>query len=325
MQLKNRLKKRRAFTIVELLTVMSVIIILISLLVPALNQVKRISKKVVQKKQLASIDVALEMYEAEHGEYPDSSADGGDSQPYCGAMKLAEAMVGQDLLGFYRNSQYRSDLQDDKNHQLYQYPGGPVLWPNDAQNLKMRQGPYLPVEYANANRMANDSSDEYLGIYEAVTSGNPTPFQWYQSVICDVYTRNIQGVGIKAGMPILYYKANLSGKTNPRRYADGTTNGYDKTDTDTNIYNYEDNDDLVHLGVPWMGNVTPKPLHPMDGSVNEGSTNDGEGATETFYYRINNNEVPIQQGRPFKADSYILLSAGFDGIYGTGDDIFNFE
>jgi type II secretory pathway pseudopilin PulG len=321
MQVKNKFERRGAFTIVELLTVMSVIIILISLLVPALNEVKRISKKVVQKKQFASIDVALEMYEAEHGEYPDSGAKDSEDTPvfYCGAMKLAEAMVGQDQLGFHRNSLFRADLQDDSGHQLYLVPGG-SLWPDTEQNLKMREGPYLPVEYANANRMGDDPGKEYLGIYEALEY---KPFEWYQTVLCDVYTRRIQGVGIKAGMPILYYKANLSGKTNPRRYENGSTNSITKADTSTNIYNYEDNDELVRLGAPW----SPDPLfeHPMAGNVKDDNPTDGLGTTETFYYRINNNEVPIDLGRPYKADSYILLSAGYDGEYGTGDDIYNFE
>jgi len=29
--------------------------------------------------------------------------------------------------------------------------------------------------------------------------------------------------------------------------------------------------------------------------------------------------------RPFRADTYILISAGKDGLYGTKDDICNFE
>jgi type II secretory pathway pseudopilin PulG len=321
MQVKNKFKKRSAFTIVELLTVMSVIIILISLLVPALSQVQKISKKVVQKKQFNSIDVALEMYKAEHGEYPDSSENGSDGLPYCGAMKLAEAMVGQDQLGFHRNSLFRSDLKDTQNNDLYQIPGNPPL-PNLDQNLKMREGPYLPVEYANAQRMGDSlSGGDYYGIYEQL---GYKPFQWYHLVLCDVYTRRIQGAGIKAGMPILYYKANPSGKTNPRRYDDGSTNApYDNRDLTTNIYNYKDNDELVQLHAPWNADKTFQ--HPMDSTVPEGTANDGLGTTETFYYRINNNQVPIDTGRPYKADSYILLSAGYDGEYGTGDDIYSFE
>ena len=29
--------------------------------------------------------------------------------------------------------------------------------------------------------------------------------------------------------------------------------------------------------------------------------------------------------RPNRSDSYILISAGFDGLYGTADDICNFD
>ena len=29
--------------------------------------------------------------------------------------------------------------------------------------------------------------------------------------------------------------------------------------------------------------------------------------------------------RPMRSESFILMSAGFDGVYGTADDVFNFE
>jgi type II secretory pathway pseudopilin PulG len=323
MQVKNKFKKRGAFTIVELLTVMSVIIILISLLVPALNQVKRISKKVVQKKQFNSIDVALEMYEAEHGEYPPSDKEDVTGADYCGAMKLAEAMIGQDQLGFHRNSSYRADLMDSKGNQLYMIPGGG--WAPPESNLKARQGPYLPVEYANAQRMGDDpGGGNYFGIYEG-TQQKYKPFEWYHLVLCDVYTRRIQGTSIKAGMPILYYRANTGGKKNPRYYNE-KYNGVLPNDP-ANIYNHEDNDELVKLGIMWKGgNMSAvENKHPMASDYPEGSYGNDEGLLDMFYFRINNNEVPIETGRPYKADSYILLSAGFDGEYGTSDDIFNFD
>ena len=44
-----------------------------------------------------------------------------------------------------------------------------------------------------------------------------------------------------------------------------------------------------------------------------------------FYEETWNEKVEISTGRPYRMDSYILMSAGFDGLYGTRDDIFNFE
>ena len=63
--------KRAAFTIVELLTVMSIIVILIGLLVPALNQVKKFASEVRQKAQLSSIATAIELFNSEFDGYPE--------------------------------------------------------------------------------------------------------------------------------------------------------------------------------------------------------------------------------------------------------------
>ena len=42
-----------------------------------------------------------------------------------------------------------------------------------------------------------------------------------------------------------------------------------------------------------------------------------------FYWNTWNDKVSVV--RPFKADSYILISAGWDGEYGTADDVCNFD
>ena len=69
-----RTARRAAFTIVELLTVMSIIVILIGLLVPALNKVRQYATNVKQTKQINSIDVAVELFNSEFGYYPESTA-----------------------------------------------------------------------------------------------------------------------------------------------------------------------------------------------------------------------------------------------------------
>ena len=77
------------------------------------------------------------------------------------------------------------------------------------------------------------------------------------------------------------------------------------------FYNYLDNQDLLLLGKPWDTNGT----HRLATEGTPGSR---------FYKNTQNTQVtaPIM---PYNKDSYILISAGSDGEYGTSDDICNFE
>jgi type II secretory pathway pseudopilin PulG len=287
--------KKTAFTIIELLTVMSIIVILIGLLVPSLNMVKRYSKEVKQRAQFHSIESALEFFssDSEYGRYPPSSD--ATTPHYCGAMKLCEAMMGQDLMGFHPLSSFREDCTDGTNKLYDNNPTGDTLYPDPATNLRARKGPYLQLENANAYRMGQ--------LYPPQTTFDTELF-----VLCDVYNRvrNVS-TGKGVGMPILYYKANTANIIHDPCGAQLPT----ATDDYGYIYNAMDNDELVKLGLPWA--TTTK--HPMDSTVNP----------KKFYEITKDDRITITDGWPHKPDSYILISAGFDGIYGTSDDMFNFE
>jgi len=216
----TRTSKKAAFTIVELLTVMSIIIILIGLLVPALNMVKQYARRVRQKAQFHSIDVAMELFNNEWDGYPDSDAQDEAGQDYCGALKLCEAMVGQDLMGFHPDSHFRSDCEDGAGNPLYATPtNGFDPAATDPDNLKVRRT-YLQLENVHAYRLWN--------IYGK--GGGTAPFDEDLFVLCDVYNRvrNVD-TGRKIGMPILYYRANTSNTMHD-------PNGTLPTDTDDNDY-----------------------------------------------------------------------------------------
>lgn len=293
---------KTGFTIIELLTVMSIIIILIAMLVPSLNAVRRYARVVTQNGQFHDISKGLEMFSINFDGYPDSSwSDGNES--YCGAMKLCEALVGQDGLGFHPDSIF-DDEGEIGGTELYYVRNNDLTDPPTSQekvNLRNRKV-YLEGEVVQVASIPEIFDDE-IG---AFSNGGG----W--SVLCDVFKRNDlrRANGEKLGMPVLYYRAE----------ATKLTHEYDEMAT--NIYNYFDNHELLEILPPWISDSND--THPLyDQSVA------GSSGGPKFYDVTTNPNVIVKMGtqtypQPYNKNSYILISAGWDGLYGTRDDVFNF-
>jgi len=312
---------RAGFTLVEALAAAAVIAILISLIIPALSKVRRSADMAKQRAQFHSIEIALEAFRADFGDYPasdENSLTGGMFSTYPGAMKLAEAVIGQDGFGFHPRSEFTNtgrldtngdgDYVDIDDEALYLpdvegYIDGLSGLTNDEkdalkrENLTIRKGPYLELETANAVRL------NHL-YYESGAVAFP-PATVDKFVLVDMF-RNVRHLltNKDTGMPILYYRANtVNFKHDPEYYDD---------DLDKNIYDYRDNQFIVGLGLPSDKTF----VHPM-------SKTGGDPAI--FYKETLNPNFATTPKRPYRADSYILLSAGPDGLYGTPDDVFNFN
>ena len=316
------MRSKKGFTIVELLTVMGVIAVLIGLMVPALALVKDYSKRIQQKAQFHGIDMGLEMYKTEFGSYPRSDDNstlpphptlGADAGVYCGSNKLAEALVGLDLIGFHPSADFRSDGMNTvpdplnplgMNVNVYNTQGT-AGWQDDQQNIDARKGPFVDLENANAYRM----NEVYA---------NPAPFSanfatldasganvtLYPLALCDVYAQKRSGMGAKkTGTPLLYYRARTN-FSQQNFSIDG--------DETNDIYNFYDNENLLDLGMPNTGD----PFTVQGANIAETLLN--------FENMIINENVQTIR-RPYRADSYILISAGKDGDFGTADDVFNFD
>jgi hypothetical protein len=241
---------------------------------------KVLHPRVWQKAQFHRIEAGLRLFDEEFDGYPSSDALDSAGQPYCGAMKLCEALVGKDLLGFHRDSVFRPDGLDATG-QRDLYPEDP-----DEYNIRARRGPFIPAASANTHKLMDIYGPDSIG-----------PFGDHTFVVCDTYTRKHK-TGVVAGMPILYYKANPA----------NSTHDVSNPDNPQNIYNYKDNHALVGLGVPGQ----PGMKHPLF-------------RDPKIFYEMTRDYNITAQNRPFRADSYILLSAGKDGLYGTEDDIVNFD
>lgn len=296
--------RKSGFTVVELLTVIGIMAMLVALLIPAVTAVRLTAKRVSQKAQFASIEMSLTAFKTDYGDYPPSNwwdpppAPAGPRN-YCGAQKLAEALVGWDLMGFQPKSDFRANGSNDAGIFVYN--------PNDAVLMAQRKGPYLEPASAGVFRLVDISPDK-PGLFIDTVELAPDTF-----VLCDVFSVKritFRKPGIfetttqNAGTPILYYRANTSSKSlipsgSPANYQD-------------QIYNPRDNFPLINLGrlADWNKSTAARRRHTLEDF--------------NFFYEYIRDPKITARPWPYRPDSYILISAGPDGEYGTGDDICNF-
>lgn len=305
--------ENKGFTTVELLTVVAIIALLIGMLIPALNAVRKSAKEAKQKAQFATIDLALTTFKNDYGDYPPSDAFSSNTRrrDYCGAQKLAEALLGWDLMGFHPKSAWSANGLD-ANNGPGTYDPGQVRDDNKdgvPDTLNERRGPYLELATANAFRLGVSGSGVRDGLFDKTTFRGVT-LAPHAYVLCDAFAvpgREVvlpDGRAVTPGTPILYYKANASSKTIS-----------DPAAFDNRIYNIRDNGFLVALGRLIDGR--PHPL--WNPEVFYGNP----AVTPPIIGYIQDSKVTARPW-PYRPDSYLLISAGADGFYGTADDITNF-
>ncbi len=96
-------------------------------------------------------------------------------------------------------------------------------------------------------------------------------------------------------MPILYYKARTNSKM------------IDRSDQDNSIYDWKDNAFLVQA---------------IEEKLNKQLDLDDD---QIFYEEYIRDPKIQNKDWPYRPDTYLLISAGADGEYGTRDDITNFK
>lgn len=309
-----RNENKKGLTVVELLVVLTVMALLVSLLLPAVAMVMNMANVTKQKAQFATISIALESFRNDFGDYPESdNLQPGDpmtnngNYDYCGAQKLSEAMIGYDLFGVHPKTKFQDDGKWDTGT-ADQYIADPT---SSNYNGNQRKGPYIEVEKAGAVRLVDLYDMANPGGLRGDTYVMTDTFKRfnskYQTALLNK-TPPLQTEG-KIGTPILYYKARV----NKVRFQTGNN--------DEKIFDRLDNQKLIDAGVPW--DTT------LEHDLQTGATPPKPGPVY-FYdneYIVNKNLTsPISNDAiPYNKDSFILISAGKDGLYGTEDDIFNFD
>ena len=294
---------KRGFTIIELLTVVAIIGLLISILLPALSNARRQAKDVNASAHLHAIETALEMFQNERGQYPPSDPfstvplysdpvpegmrlASGKEWFISGMHLLAETLIGQDRLGFDPTGLYDPNVTGQRVGPLLKIGTSGAVGDKDAQNLKIRVSPLAADGGWDLPEVANTPPAPVLDVLR-----NTGPM-----VLLDP----------SYGTPVLYYRANRTGQTS---LAWVDTIGY---------FEFQDNGRVtgdMSQSPKYLGWDLGPGLHHIN--VPESPSTD-PNSLDVFI-----TDPRVGGHRPYNLETFLLISAGDDKTYGTADDIRN--
>ena len=336
-------KRRRGFTLIELLTVIAIIALLIGILLPALSKARDAAKNVKTKAAMKAMGDGLENFRTDYpretvgDSYPSSA--GGDDPTEAesgveifGAQWLVRYLMGKNLDGYIppRSVPKRYWGTTAGEEQVGWYSDPPEVTDPPAEPFP--RATYLVPDgdsVAAPRDMTGAPASAVGAIYE-----NP--------VLIDTY-----------GGPILYYAANA---TVANRGNAPIVTGDD--DVYKALFNSGDNAMFTGGKVcfgrgavrqcvgpfePWDfgGGTHSKFEFPWqdwsdpDTTPDFADPDDGvPGEPESFAYFIMNKGIyettydeDTQRGSvvPCRKDSFLTISPGKDGLFGTADDLTNFN
>jgi prepilin-type N-terminal cleavage/methylation domain-containing protein len=299
----------KAFTLIELLVVIAIIAMLVGIMSVGIRKAMTVAKNLRQKAEFKAMETGLELFAKDFDDYPDSKVLPniiGNNQ-VCGAHHLAEALVGRDERGFDPKSKWYAPTDRTTVSDLYT---------DNQTSLIRRKGAYVQLKQGGFYTLDDLWGTGNIGtIFPSDRTGaNPNIIP----VVTDTFARILPAntsITQKIGMPILYFKADETKRfrTNSVRTEVNRSN-LTQVEYQEWAFNFDDNLPIARLSVL----TDPTKQHFESSDDLDKAWSFYEDATQT----ADTDRVFF---KPYNASTFILISAGWDGVYGTKDDITNYN
>lgn len=293
---------KRGFTLIELLLVIGIVLILIGILLPTVTQVRKAAQDASTQARMSGISAGVLAYFTDFQSYPgplhgdqvmrqgvatvpptliEPAAIGSNVEGITGTENLVLGLSG----GLKRNGAVTGD----------QFVFDPALVTNGPGSLNPAALKRYQAYYADTSAIMGAGTAPYS--YEGIVAAGDTNIPEYVDNFPDA-------------MPLLYYRAKR-----------GNAGIIGRVSTGTNLqYRLDDNLPYVQRnGAASIGPVALKMhgLRKLGIAADPSDGNNVTGAKDATEYFTNPNVA----GTPRYRDGWILISAGKDRVYGTGDDI----